>query len=52
MHKVPIVAVVPHLWTPREIKALRWELPLLKLAVGATVSVSVALSVLRVTKVL
>jgi hypothetical protein len=51
MHKVPIVAVVPHLWTPREIKALRWELPLLKLAVGATVAVSVALSVLRVIMV-
>jgi len=51
-HKVPIAAVVPHLWTPRELKGLRWELVMLTLAVGATFAASVTLSVLRVTKAL
>jgi polysaccharide chain length determinant protein (PEP-CTERM system associated) len=51
-HNVALVAVVPHLWTPRELKGLRLEILLLSLTVGVTIAVSVALSVLRVTQVL
>jgi hypothetical protein len=40
-HNIPIIAVVPHLWTPGELKGLRWELLLLALAVVATVALSV-----------
>ena len=48
-HKVSVAVVVPHLWTPRELRGLRWELALLTLAVGATITMSVIFSVLRVT---
>src|SRR6266853_1011655 len=41
-HKVPIITVVPHLWSPRELKSLRWELALLTLVVVATVAASAA----------
>ncbi|MGB7541246.1 MAG: XrtA system polysaccharide chain length determinant [Burkholderiales bacterium] len=51
-HKVPVAAVIPHMWTPRELGGLRWELVLLTLAVVATVAVSAGLTVLRLTKVL
>jgi len=51
-HKVLVAVVVPHLWSPKELKSLRWEFLLLTLAVGATVVTSVALSVLRIAKVL
>jgi len=51
-HKVPIAAVVPHMWTPRQLKGLRIELAMLMLAVVATVALSAAVSVLRMTKVI
>jgi polysaccharide chain length determinant protein (PEP-CTERM system associated) len=50
-HKVPIAAIVPHLWTPSGLRGLRWELALLTLAVGATLTMSAVLSFLRMTKV-
>ena len=46
--KVP-TAVLPHLWSPAELKGLRWELVLLTLAVAATLALSVTLSLLRIT---
>lgn len=51
-YKVPIVAVVPHLWSPAELKSLRAELVLLSLLVVGTVGVSAGASVLRLMKVL
>ena len=51
-HKVLVAAVIPHLWSPKELKSLRLEFLLLTLAVVATVAVSATLSVLRMTKVL
>src|SRR5882762_3362841 len=51
-HKVPIITVVPHLWSPRELKSLRWELALLTLVVVTTVAASAAVSAIRFTKVL
>jgi len=51
-HKVPVVVVVPHLWSPSELKGLRWEFQMLALAVGATLALSATLSVLRAVKVL
>lgn len=47
-----VAVVVPHLWSPKELKSLRWEFLILSLAVGATVVMSVALSMLRMTKVM
>jgi uncharacterized protein involved in exopolysaccharide biosynthesis len=49
-HKVPIAAVVPHLWNPTELKSLRSELVLLTLVVVATIAVSAALSAVRFIK--
>jgi polysaccharide chain length determinant protein (PEP-CTERM system associated) len=51
-HKLPYVAVVPHLWAPAELKSLRVELVFLGLAVFATVGASAALSLIRVLKVM
>jgi hypothetical protein len=51
-HKVPMVTVVPHLWSPREVKSLRWEVVLLSLVVVATIAASAAISAMRVIKVL
>ena len=51
-HKVPLAAVIPHMWTPKELKNLRLEFLLLTLTVGATVLMSVAVSVLRIAKVI
>ena len=51
-HKVPVVAVLPHLWSPKEARRLRWEVGLLTLAVLTTVGASVTLSVLRLSKLL
>lgn len=51
-HKVPMTVILPHLWSPREIKGLRWELGLLALTVLATVGTSVTLSVLRASKIM
>jgi len=52
VHKAPIMVVVPHLWTPVELKTLRVELVMLTLVVAGTVGVSAILSALRVMKVL
>src|SRR5258706_12452349 len=46
-HKVPVAAVVSHLWSPGELKALRWGLVLLMLAVGGTLAGSAILSMHR-----
>jgi polysaccharide chain length determinant protein (PEP-CTERM system associated) len=51
-HKVPMVTVVPHLWSPTELKSLRWEIVLLTLVVVATIAASAAVSAMRVIKVL
>jgi len=51
-HKLPIVTVVPHLWSPTELKSLRLELVLLTLVMVATIAASAALSAMRVIKVL
>jgi polysaccharide chain length determinant protein (PEP-CTERM system associated) len=51
-HKLPIVTVVPHLWSPRELKGLRLELVLLTLVVMATIAGSAAVSAMRFIKVL
>jgi polysaccharide chain length determinant protein (PEP-CTERM system associated) len=51
-HKVPMVTVVPHLWSPTELKSLRWEIVLLSLVVVATIAASAAVSAMRVTKML
>jgi len=51
-HNVPVLATIPHLWTPDEIKQLRTELPVLKLALVATLAVCALLSVLRLAQVL
>jgi protein tyrosine kinase modulator len=50
--KLPVIAVVPHLWSPAELKSLRSELVFLTLIVVTTVGASVTLSVMRVLKVL
>jgi polysaccharide chain length determinant protein (PEP-CTERM system associated) len=51
-YKLPVTAIVPHLWSPRAIRLLRWEFVLLTLAVVATFGATAFLSVLRMTKVL
>jgi len=51
-HNVPVVATIPHLWTPNELKQLRRELPVLKLALVLTVVVCGVLSALRFAQVL
>jgi hypothetical protein len=51
-HKVPVVAVVPHLWTPADLKALRWETAFLTLMVVGTLVAAAALSVLRVMRLI
>jgi len=51
-HKVPLAATLPHMWSPRELKGLRWELILLTLAVIATLAASATLSVLRLPRLL
>jgi hypothetical protein len=51
-HNVPVLATIPHLWTPDELKQLSAELPVLKLAVVATVAVCAILSMLRMAQVL
>lgn len=51
-HNVPVLATIPHLWSPEEVKQLRAELPVLKLALVATVIVCAVLSVLRMAQVL
>jgi polysaccharide chain length determinant protein (PEP-CTERM system associated) len=46
-HKVPVAAIVPHLWSPGDLIGLRKELVILSLVVAATLAVSAALSVAR-----
>ena len=50
-HRLPIMAVVPHFWTPRELKGLRRELALLVLVIFTTVATSATVAALRVTPV-
>jgi len=52
LHKVSVAAILPHLWTPRELRGLRWEIALLTLAAIATVGASAALSVYQLEKLL
>jgi len=51
-HKVPIAAIVPHLWSPGELRGLRKELAILALVVTATLALSATLSVVRFLGVL
>ncbi len=51
-HNVPVLATIPHLWTQDQLKQLRGELPVLKLALVATLALCVILSMLRMAKVL
>jgi polysaccharide chain length determinant protein (PEP-CTERM system associated) len=51
-HKLPIMTVVPHLWTPRELKGLRWELAWLTLVVVATIAALAAFAAMRFIKVM
>ena len=51
-HNVPVLATIPHLWTPDELKQLKAEVPVLKLALVATVAVCAILSMLRMAQVL
>jgi polysaccharide chain length determinant protein (PEP-CTERM system associated) len=50
--KTPVLVVVPHLWSPAELKSLRMELMLLALIVLGTIGASATLSALRLMKVL
>jgi polysaccharide chain length determinant protein (PEP-CTERM system associated) len=50
--KLPLLAVVPHLWTPAETQAVRREIEWLSLAVSGTFLVVVLTTVLRVAKVI
>ena len=51
-HNVPVLATIPHLWAPDELKQLKGELPVLKLVLVGTVVVCGILSVLRMAQVL
>jgi len=51
-HKVPVAAIVPHLWSPGELRGLRKELAMLAVAVTATLALSATLSVVRLLGVL
>jgi polysaccharide chain length determinant protein (PEP-CTERM system associated) len=52
VYKAPIISVVPHLWSPAEIKSLRLELVLLALVVLGTVGASATLSAMRLMRIL
>jgi hypothetical protein len=47
-----MVTVVPHLWSPTELKSLRWEVVALTLVVVVTIAASAAVSAMRFMKVL
>jgi len=51
-HKVPVAAIVPHLWSPGELAGLRKELVMLALVVTVTLALSATLSVVRLLGVL
>jgi len=50
--KIPLLAVVPHLWPPRQVESLRMELMWMNIAVMGVLVVMILLSVLRVARVL
>src|SRR5260370_11139930 len=51
-HKVPVAAIVPHLWGPRELAGLRKGLAILALVVTALLAPSATPSIARVLGVL
>jgi len=51
-HKVPVAAIVPHLWSPGELTGLRRELGILASVVAVTLTLSATLSVVRLLGVL
>ena len=51
-HKLPLLAVVPRLWPPGEVQAIRRELQWLSLAVAGTVLVMLMLTALRIVRVI
>ena len=51
-NRVAIAAIVPHLWTPRQLRGLRVEIVLLAFVVVSTVFASGTIAYLRMTKVL
>jgi polysaccharide chain length determinant protein (PEP-CTERM system associated) len=50
--KLPLLAVVPHLWTPAETQAVRRDIQWLSLAMSGTFIVVALTAVLRVTRVI
>ena len=50
-HKLPLLTVVPHLWSPTETQAIRREVAWLSLVVNGTLLVIVVTVVLRLAKV-
>jgi len=50
--KAPMIAVVPHMWSPRELRGLRWELAFLTLVVLATVAGSSVLTYLKMERLI
>jgi len=51
-HRTPLVAAIPHLWSPTETRWLRWEIALLVLIVVATLAASAGLSRLPLEELL
>ena len=51
-HKLPLLAIIPHMWSPTDIQAVRREVGWLTLTTTMTVLVVVAVSVLRFVKVI
>lgn len=49
-NKLPIMTVVPHLWTPENLKNLRWELAVLVMLVVTSIAASATISLVRFTK--
>ena len=50
--KLPLLAVVPHLWTPGEVQVVRREIQWLGLLVMGTVIIMALISVLRIVRVI
>jgi polysaccharide chain length determinant protein (PEP-CTERM system associated) len=48
VHSVPVLATIPHLWKPGELRQLRTEFPFLKIALVTTVAVCAVVSLLRI----
>lgn len=51
-HKLPLLAIIPHMWSPTDIQAVRRDVGWLTLTTTATVLVVVTVSVLRFVKVI